>query len=129
MIQLQILTGKQAGAHWVARRFPVRIGRAATAELAVEEDGVWDQHARLDFEPAEGVVLSVQPGALASVNGERVERATLRNGDMIQLGALALQFWLSPTRQAGFRAREWLTWAGIAAVCLAQVALVYWLLP
>jgi len=35
---------------------------------------------------------------------------------------------LSETRQRGLRFREWLTWAGIAAVNLGQVALIYWLI-
>jgi hypothetical protein len=40
-----------------------------------------------------------------------------------------MQFWLSETRQAGLRLREGLTWAGIAAVSLGQIGLIYWLLP
>ena len=39
-----------------------------------------------------------------------------------------MQFWLSETRQAGLRFREGLTWAGIAAISLGQVGLIYWLL-
>ena len=54
MVQLQILSGKQAGALWVARRFPVHVGRAADNDLQLEEDGVWDEHLQLDFDPAEG---------------------------------------------------------------------------
>ena len=57
-----------------------------------------------------------------------VSRAVLRNGDTIDLGGARLQFWLSDTTQRGLRFREWLTWAGIAAVTLAQVALIYWLI-
>jgi hypothetical protein len=51
----------------------------------------------------------------------------LRNGDGVEIGALKMQFWLGQTRQAGLRFREWLTWAAIAALCLAQIALIYWL--
>ncbi len=128
MVQLQILSGKQAGASWVARRFPVRIGRAPSSDLQSEEEGVWDQHLRLEFRPAEGFVLSTQPQALATLNHEPVQTAILRNGDLIEIGSLKLRFWLGETRQRGFRLRETLTWIGIAAVCLGQVALVYWLL-
>ena len=128
MVQLKILSGKRAGAAWVARRFPVRIGRAATADLRLEEDGVWEQHLRLDLQPAEGFVLSTEANALARVNGQPVERMFLRNGDAIEIGSLKLQFWLGDNRQSGLWLREALTWMAILGICLGQVALIYWLL-
>ncbi len=128
MVQLKILSGKRAGATWVARRFPVRIGRAASADLRLEESGIWDQHLVLAFEPEAGVVLSTQAQALARLQGQPVERAVLRNGDTVELGSVQLQFWLSETRQGGLRWREALTWAGIGAVTLGQLALLYLLL-
>ena len=76
MVQLKVLSGKKAGTAWVARRFPVRIGRSSAADLQLEEHGVWDQHLQLDFHPAEGIVLSALSNALAAVNGQpkRLER-------------------------------------------------------
>jgi hypothetical protein len=128
MVQLKLLSGKRAGTTWMARRFPVRIGRSGATDLQLEEVGVWDQHLQLDFDPAEGIVLSVQQNALASVNGQPVQQAVLRNGDAIEIGSLRMQFWLGETRQAGLRLREGLTWAGIAAISLGQVGLIYWML-
>ena len=128
MFQLKVLSGKKAGTVWVARRFPVRIGRAAAADLQLEESGVWDQHLKLDLSPEEGIVMSAQPNALAPVNGQPAHRVVLRNGDAIDVGSLRMQFWLSEARQAGLSFREGLTWAGIAVVSLGQVGLVYWLL-
>ena len=128
MVQLKILCGKKAGTVWVARRFPVRIGRAAAADLRLEEDGVWDQHLVLRFEPQEGVTAATEGQGLARLNDEVIERAPLRNGDILELGPVKLQFWLSETQQHSLRLREALTWGGIAAVTLAQLALVYWLM-
>ena len=128
MVQLRILSGKKAGTAWVARRFPVRIGRSSAADLQLEESGVWDQHLQLDFNPAEGIILSAQPNALVTVNGLPVHQTFLRNGDAINIGSLRMQFWLSEIRQAGLRVREGLTWAGIAAISLGQIGLIYWLL-
>jgi hypothetical protein len=125
MIQLKILSGKMAGTEMVARRFPFRIGRAASANLRVEEDGVWDDHLELGFEPGTGYVLTARPSALAGINGQQVTQAVLRNGDLIEIGALKMRFWLAETRQAGMRWREWLTWTGIALVTAGQVWLVY----
>ena len=128
MVQLKVLSGKMAGIAWVARRFPVRIGRSVGADLRLEESGVWDQHLQLDFDPAEGIVLSAQSNALTAVNGQAVQKTVLRNGDVIDIGSLRLQFWLSETRQADLRLREGFTWAALAAISLGQVGLIYWLL-
>ena len=128
MVQFNILSGKKAGASWVTRHFPVRIGRAPGCELQVEEPGVWDQHLQLDFIPADGFVLSTKTDTLATVNSQPVQETVLRNGDLIEAGSLKLQFWLSETRQSGLRLRESLTWLAVAIICLAQIALIYLLL-
>jgi hypothetical protein len=128
MVQLKVLSGKKAGTIWVARRFPVRLGRSGDADLQLEDDGVWDRHLQLDFRLGEGFILKTEPDALASVNGQATRQAVLRNGDAIDLGSTRIQFWLGEVRQRGLRFREVLTWIGLAAVTLAQVGLVYWLL-
>ena len=128
MVQLEILSGKKAGTQWVARRFPVRLGRTTAADLCLEESGVWEQHLQLHFEPPRGFVLAVQPNALATVNGEPVRETILRNGDCIEIGCVKFRFWLSETRQAGLRIREWATWGALATINAGQVALIYWLL-
>jgi pSer/pThr/pTyr-binding forkhead associated (FHA) protein len=128
MVQLRILSGKKAGEAYIARHFPVRIGRSPAADLRVEEDGVWEQHFELDFKPAEGFFLKAHPDALARINGETLAQARLKNGDGIEIGSLKLQFWLSETRQSTLRLREWLTWTGIVVVSLGQIWLIYLLL-
>lgn len=128
MVQLNVLNGKMAGTTTVARRFPFRIGRAATADFRLEADGIWEDHLALDFAPAEGLVLRVQPQALAAVNGKTVGQTILRNGDVIGIGSLKIQFWLSPVRQRSLRPREALTWVALFLLCAGQVLLIYWLL-
>ena len=128
MVQLSILSGKQAGSQWVARRFPIRVGRSAKADLRLDEPGVWDQHLQILLKPKEGFILQAHDDALVSLNGEPLRSGLLRNGDCIELGASKLQFWLAESRQRGLKSRELLSWAGIALVSLGQVALVYWLL-
>jgi|SRR5882672_4822698 len=128
MVQIKFLSGKKAGTSWVARRFPVRIGRSPQCDLRVEDAGVWDQHLKLDLRRGEGFVLSTQGDALAAVNAQRVEQTVLRNGDTIEIGAVKLQFWLAETRQRGLRLREWLTWIALGLICLSQIALIYFVL-
>ncbi len=129
MIRFEVLSGTQAGAVWSARRFPVTIGRAKSANFHAEEPGLWDRHVRIEFDPKSGLVMHPFPDALVSVNDEPVQEAILRNGDIISLGGLRLRFSLSDTVQRGLAWREALTWIGIAAITLAQVALIYRLLP
>jgi pSer/pThr/pTyr-binding forkhead associated (FHA) protein len=129
MVQLAILSGKQAGSRVVARRFPFCIGRDVEADLRVEEAGVWDRHVELDLRMPDGFVLNVPSEAGATVNGASAKSAVLHGGDLIEIGALKIQFWLSETRQRELRLREALTWFSIAALCAGQLVLIYYLLP
>jgi predicted component of type VI protein secretion system len=125
MVQLKVLSGKMAGAEQAARHFPFRIGRVPTSDLCLEEDGVWDEHLELTFDPRNGFVLTAQANALTTVNGQPLDQAVLRNGDTIEIGALKIRFWLGQTRQASLAWREWLTWAALALITAGQVALIY----
>ncbi len=127
MVQFKILSGKQAGATWAARRFPVRVGRGADCDLRLDEDGVWERHLVIHFDPAQGCLLSTAGEALARVNGDPVRETVLRNGDCITAGAVEIQFWLAEPRQSGLALREAITWGMVAAVFVAQAALLYWL--
>jgi len=127
MVQLNILSGKKAGGQTVARRFPFHIGRGAGNELQLDDDGVWDRHLSLEFQRDSGFTLNTESNALASVNSRPAQTAVLRNGDLITLGSVQLQFWLSAARQRGLRTSEFGVWTLIVAVTALQVALVYWL--
>ena len=125
MVQLQILNGAKAGTRWVACRLPFSVGRSAQDDLRVEADGVWDRHARIELRDRQRAVLTSSAQALTSVNGQPIQESVLRNGDVLQIGSVHIQFSLSPAAHRGLRFREALTWIGIALMALAQVALVY----
>ena len=128
MIQLTIFDSDKPGRECLASRFPLRIGRAADADLRLEGDGVWDRHATLRFQRGEGLFLETEPGALVSVNGQRTDRVRLRNGDRIECGSVKMRFWLAAARQRSLRPREFLTWAGLAALLALQIGLIYHLI-
>jgi len=129
MVLLRVLGGKMAGAEITARRFPFHIGRSSDANFQLPEDGVWDRHLELTMEPDAGYVITAQPNALTSVNGEQVQRAVLRNGDVVEIGVVKIRFWLGAVRQYGLRFRESLLWLAFAAIAAVQIALIYLLLP
>ena len=127
MVQLRFLNGKRSGSIQILRNYPCSIGRNPSSDVPVEEPGVWDQHCEIDLDLSCGFTLKTDPSAIASVNGEPVQRALLKNGDRIDLGALKLQFWLNPSQTRSFRIRELLTWVALVFFSLFQVALFYWL--
>ncbi|HEV7926440.1 MAG TPA: FHA domain-containing protein [Verrucomicrobiae bacterium] len=124
MVQLQLLTGNRSGAVFRSDHFPIRAGRAPESDLSLDEPGVWQRHFVIDWR-AEGLILEAEPEALLSINDTSVQRALLRNGDIITLGASKIRVSLSPVRQSSLAPREWLTWIALGALCLGQVALVY----
>lgn len=127
MVQFKVLSGSMAGAEWLARRFPVSIGRSAASDFRLEGDGVWEQHLELALNPTEGFVVATHPDALAAINGHPFQQTVLRNGDVLEIGSVKLRFWLGETRQRGLRFREWLTWTAFAVIAAGQVWLIYWL--
>jgi pSer/pThr/pTyr-binding forkhead associated (FHA) protein len=127
MVQLCILSGRQAGNQAIVRRFPFRVGRAADSDLQLDDDGVWDRHLTLEFQAPENLVVQTAAGALVTLNQQAVRTATLRNGDVLSLGSVKLQFWLAATRQRGLKLRESLVWGLLTVVTLTQLALICWL--
>jgi hypothetical protein len=127
VVQLQLLSGRQSGTVFRFTHFPIRVGREPGLELSLDEPGVWQNHFSIERTAGE-LVLKVEPPAWLSVNDSVVLPDFLRNGDILTLGALKIRFSLSPVRQSSLVWREWLTWLALALLCLAQIALVYWLI-
>ena len=128
MVQFDILSGKKAGARAATRQFPFHIGRAPANELQLDDNGIWDRHLILEFDRQQGFRLATAPNALATVNGQPVEAALLRSGDIITLGSAKLQFWIAAARPQSLSLREAQVWALVTAVTVGQFALIYWLL-
>ena len=128
MVELSILSGKQAGSTAVARRFPFRVGRASQADLRLDDEGIFDRHFELRLQKSEGFALVVQPDAYAAVNGQSTQHKILKAGDVISAGSVRLGFALAPAAPRSLRLREGLVWTGLALLCLAQIAIIYLLI-
>lgn len=127
MVRLEVLSGKKAGTAWVARRFPIRLGRSGESDFRAEEPGVWEDHAEIAADPTEGWIMQARADAPVRINGQPAQRAVLRNGDAIELGSLKLRFRLEGVRQKGLALRESLVWAILVGITLCQIALLWWL--
>jgi pSer/pThr/pTyr-binding forkhead associated (FHA) protein len=124
MVQLRVLNGSRAGTAHHARRFPCTIGRAEGDDLRLVEPGVWENHLQLDLAVPDGFRLRRLGHGRASVNGAEFDDHLLRNGDLIELGAAKVQFWLAEVRQTSNRVREALVWFGLIALVLAEAVLI-----
>jgi predicted component of type VI protein secretion system len=128
VVQLQIVSGQQAGLLWEARRFPIRVGRAPGNDLQLEDEGIWEEHFQISSDPETGFNLTACGSAIVAVNQTPVSAARLRNGDEITAGAAKLAFRLSETRQRSLGLREALVWALVVGVSLGQLTLIAWLI-
>ena len=127
MFQFEVLSGTTAGGTWLARRFPLNIGRSTTSDIRLEDPGVYEEHATLCLDDQRRLQLAVHEPALAALNGQPTTSAPLRNGDHLTLGSASLRIWLAPVRQAHLRWGEaclWALWIGAAG---AQILLMRWL--
>ena len=125
MFQLNVLSGTAAGRSIAIRRFPFAVGRAETNHLVLAEAGVWDRHLTLELSQGSGVQIGLEPGAGLLVNLQAVEPGQcLRNGDVLSLGAVKLQFWLAAAAQRSLRLRERLVWLLLAIVLVGELALL-----
>jgi predicted component of type VI protein secretion system len=127
MVQFQLLSGNKAGTVWVARHFPVRVGRSSESDLQIEDVGVWQDHFTVQLIPDEGFVVLPSSQGVVTVNGAPTQRAVLRHGDRIAAGSTEMRFWLAPTRQRPIWWRQTMPWVLLAVVTAAQVLLMNWL--
>lgn len=127
MVQLSALRGQHAGARFTVERFPFSIGRSS-ADLSLEDRGVWENHGELIFETGTGIVLRAIPEAFTAVNGVRLSSATLRNGDILEFGDCKFQFNLAPAGQSSLQIPELSAWLLIVLITLAEIGFVHFLL-
>jgi diguanylate cyclase (GGDEF)-like protein len=82
--------GAQLGQVLKLGQQPHRVGRANDCEIWLSDDGVSRKHATVTFENG---VYSIEDTGSANgtfVGGQKVERASLRDGDLIQFGPQAV---------------------------------------
>ena len=125
MLELDILTGTQAGLRVAAKEFPFQIGRRTASGLSLEDQGVWEKHAIIILEKDGRFKLAIEPCAPALHDSAPFTERIIRNGDVIQLGLPKIQFSLGKASQRRLAIRECCTWAIPIIISLAQIALIY----
>jgi hypothetical protein len=90
--RLELISGSETGR--IIRLVPpsLVIGRGADADLRLTDSGVSRRHAELHVDPDQVVLVDLQSTNGTSVNGRRVERVTLADGDRISFGATVIVY-------------------------------------
>jgi len=88
---LRVLAGFYAGLEVPVDRARMVVGRGRGADLVVAESTMSREHAAVAFDDEGCFVEDLHSTNGMKVNGERCERARLKDGDEIQLGRLQLQ--------------------------------------
>ncbi|MFQ3584462.1 MAG: FHA domain-containing protein, partial [Cyanobacteriota bacterium] len=88
---LTVLSGANAGLTLPLRGGMV-VGRGSNADIQLADYGISRQHCRLDVESERYILTDLGSLNGTYVNGERITRIPLLEGDRIQIGASTLKF-------------------------------------
>lgn len=98
---LTVLSGANAGMTLPLRDGLV-LGRSSNADIQLTDHGVSRQHCRLDVENERYMLTDLGSLNGTYVNGERITRLPLLDGDRIQIGASILRFAYYDSVEQGF---------------------------
>jgi len=128
LAQLNLLSGEQPPHCLQPGNFPARIGRGADCQVQLTGEGIWEQHLELRLEEDQRFSIRPASEATAMVNGEPLEGVQpLRNGDIIEIGLVKLQFLLGPVQQKKLGLREAVTWLLVGLIIAGEIYLLLWL--
>lgn len=85
------LNGPRIGTD-VRLRGTATVGRSRSNVMVVEDEAASRQHARIKLEGGRYVLFDLASSAGTYVNGHRIERQTLEDGDVIRIGHTDLKF-------------------------------------
>jgi pSer/pThr/pTyr-binding forkhead associated (FHA) protein len=128
MVQLNILSGEYEQQFVKSNTFPIRIGRGENCQLQLVDTGIWENHLELNLNEEQHFTIRTASDATAMVNGKPLKGVQLlRNGDLIEIGLVKIQFWLGTVQQKNLGMREAAVWALLLAVTMAEIYLLFWL--
>ncbi len=96
MAKLKILH-KDKVSEWPLGSFVLTIGRAPHNNIVIDERAVAPEHAEISFAQGQHVLTDLGGKSGTRVNGAVIEQAMLKEGDLIQIGSLALRFQTNAT--------------------------------
>lgn len=126
MVELTVLNGPEPGRLLRLNCFPVRIGRRCEGDGLLVGPGIWDHHFDVVREESGRFGLVVAKGARVAIDGEFIDRATLKNGGILEAGGLRLRFALGVSGQRPLRIRETAVWLGAVVLLVLEAWMIVW---
>ena len=123
MLEARILTGNRTGTVIPINRFPFSFGRQG-ADCVLADPGVWDRHFTISLGPDRAFELVCTESAVISSDQRTFANLCLRNGEIVEMGAVRIEFRLSRTSPRPGRLAEGILWGSLGLVVLAELALV-----
>ena len=128
-IRLERIDSSSFAKHINISDFPFKIGRSKNCHHRIEAKGVWPCHIVLEQDGEKGIVVKNESEGSLLVNRLKTSKSVrLKNGDLLQFGAVGLRFWISPIEQMSHRTSEFNIWLGLVTIIISQVILMGWLL-
>jgi pSer/pThr/pTyr-binding forkhead associated (FHA) protein len=70
----------------------ISIGRKDTNTIVIQEQTISSNHAQINFEGGQYVLTDLNSTNGTFVNGKRITKQALRNGDLVRMGAIEMKF-------------------------------------
>jgi adenylate cyclase len=94
MPKLQIIEGNDAGREAEIAKSPFLLGRGKNADLVIRDPSVSRLHALVLLEKDGAVIVDQKSNNGVRLNGERIERSPLKDGDVVGLGNTRIKFFM-----------------------------------
>jgi hypothetical protein len=124
MFCLTVVQGKQQGHSVSIDRYPFVIGKNQEAQLRLSDPGIWDNHLAIELTVGESPTIKRIGDGSISVNSDPIENATLRNGDIITIGAAQLRFNSAPAKRKSLVFQNSASWIAMILVVILEIFLV-----
>jgi len=99
---LVVVYGGNLGKAYYLQQPEQIIGRSLSADIHLDQDSVSREHARITVEQGTTTVCDLDATNGVFVNGHRVQRATLNDGDRLHLGETVLKYLSSTNTESKF---------------------------
>jgi len=89
---LEVVMGPHAGRRWTFSQEQVVIGQEETCDVVLADARVASRHAELSGSAEGPLLVNLNPETRIRLNGQVVDQALLKPGDLIELGRTTLTF-------------------------------------
>lgn len=116
----------QSGATVILNKWPFTVGRNQGADWVIECPGVWESHGSFALDDTGRPVFNCREDATYWLNDQVMGRtSTLKPGDVLKIGSVALRFDLLPVNQKNAFMREVILGSLILLFVASQFYFIY----